>query len=164
MSTVLEQTDAHPFITAYYQDPRRFALETELAFMAIHLHQIKCATGPIVSDFSPAKNLIYGAGQLEGADLAALRAIDQHLWRDLPPPAVALFLDVPTDVCLKRLQRRGRPFEQGITIEDLNALRHGYLASLTQLAVEVVRFELSGDESPEIVAKLASESIDRHRA
>lgn len=163
MCSVLEQTDAHPFVAAYYRDPRRFAFETELIFMAIHLHQIKQTSSSIVSDFSPAKNLIYGERQLEGADLAGLQAIDRHLWQDLPRPSAALFLDVPANVCLERIQRRGRDFEQGITVEELESLRESYLANLPALAVDVARIALSGSESPRYVAEQVSDWIVHKR-
>ena len=106
--TVLEQTDQHPLIAAYYSDPQRFAFETELVFMAIHLRQIKEASdsGAVVSDFSPAKNIIYAERQLRGPDMKLLRRVDDRLWRGLPRPTRAMFLDVPPEICLERVPAR----------------------------------------------------------
>jgi deoxyguanosine kinase len=159
MPAILEQTEAHPFIAAYYRDPRRFAMETELIFMAIHLHQVKTAAGRFVTDFSPERNIMYGERQLQGADLAALKAVHSHLWRDLPRPVAALFLDVPAKVCLERIRLRGRAFEQGIAVDELESLRESYLANLSTLAVDVTHVKLTGDEPPELVAKRASSWI-----
>jgi deoxyguanosine kinase len=159
LRAVVEQTDKHPFLAAYYRDPHRFAFETELVFMMIHLHQIKEASGAILSDFSPAKNIIYAERQLRGPDLVLLQKVDQRLWRDLPRPRVAIFLDVPPKICLERIRRRGRVFEQGLTLAYLESLRDGYLARLSTLAIEIVRIELVGDELPEHVAARVADQV-----
>jgi deoxyguanosine kinase len=153
MCAALEQADTHPFLARYYRDPQRFALETELAFMAIHLHQVKRTSGSIVSDFSPAKNLIFGECRLGDHDMGTLREISKLIWRDLLQPSVAFFLDVPVDICLERIQRRALPFERSITLRDLEALREGYVANFSELGVDVVRIALTGHESPERVAE-----------
>ncbi len=95
-SLVLEGIELHPFLDDYYRAPDRFALKTELAFMAIHLHQIKCAAHRqvLISDFSPAKNPIYGEVNLSVSDVAFLWRTEDYLWQDLQRPDVAIFLDV----------------------------------------------------------------------
>jgi deoxyguanosine kinase len=160
--TILEEVERHPFLDDYYRDPGRFALETELAFMAIHLHQIKQASHlqAIVSDFSPAKNPIYGEVNLSVSDAAFLRRTDEQVWEGLPRPDIAIFLDVPAETCLKRVRLRGRPMEQGLTLEQLAQLHRVYMAGLECLAGHVVRLELDGRESPEEVAALASQHIE----
>lgn len=161
---VLEQVEQHPVIEAYYGDPPRFVLETELVFMSIHLSQIKgiVASGPIVSDFSPAKNLIYAECVVTGNDLALLERVDRRLWRDIPPPDLAVFLDVEPRACLDRVRLRGRPFEQGMTINDLRELRDGYRSKLRSLAREVVNLEIDSELSRDAVASYVRHQIS-HR-
>jgi len=154
LAATLEQTDIHPFIADYYADPKRFAFETELAFVAIHLHQIKQTEGTVISDFSPAKNMLYGGLNLRDADMKVLRSVDQQAWSGLPRPSTALFLDVPSAVCLERIKHRGRPFEQGISLGELEMLRELYIANLSTLADEVIQLRLTGHESAQQVADL----------
>lgn len=159
--TILEEIERHPFLDDYYRDPSRFALETELAFMAIHMHQIKHASHlqAIVSDFAPAKNPIYGEVNLSASDAAFLRRTDEQVWEELPRPDIAIFLDVPAETCVERVRLRGRPMEQGLTLEQLEQLRSAYMSGLERLARRVVRLELDGRESPEEVAMVTSQHI-----
>jgi deoxyguanosine kinase len=161
--TVLEEVERHPFLEDYYSDPSRFALETELAFMAIHLHQIKQVSHQqaIVSDFSPAKNPIYGEVNLSVSAAAFLRRTDEQLWEDLQRPEVVIFLDVPPVTCLERVRRRGHSMEQGLRVEQLEQLRSVYISNLDRLARRVERLELNGDESPEGVARVVLQHMDR---
>src|SRR5947209_2523771 len=51
-----ETADTHPFVDAFYSDPPRYALETELGFLLIHYHQLFLREpGSVVADFSLAK-------------------------------------------------------------------------------------------------------------
>src|SRR5215204_1157235 len=69
---ILEQTSTHPFLEAFYSDTDLYALETELAFVLIHYHQIHPLDGSAqyVSDFSPVKDLIFAEMNLPPRDLA----------------------------------------------------------------------------------------------
>jgi deoxyadenosine/deoxycytidine kinase len=160
---ILEGIEQHPFLDDYYSAPDRFALETELAFIAIHMHQIKHAAHgrTLISDFSPAKNPIYGEVSLSPSDATFLWRTDEYLWKDLRRPEVAVFLDVPPATCLERVRIRGRSMEQGLTVGQLERLRSAYISNLGRLAGDVVRLEFTGDESPEEVARAVSPHVDR---
>jgi deoxyadenosine/deoxycytidine kinase len=154
----LEPTDRHPLLDAYYADPRRFALATELVFMALQAHQVTAIGGPgFVSDFAPAKNFVFARLSCDAADLALLEAVDRRLWRDLPRPDLTVVLDVPAEVCLERIARRGRGYELGLGVADLERLRAGYERSLPALGADVRRIALTGAESPDEVADAAGE-------
>jgi len=161
MVTILEEVERHPFLNHYYSDPKRFALETEFAFMALHIHQVKQAepVESMVSDFSPARNPIFGELNLSPSVVAFLRRTDEQLWEGLERPEVAIFLDVPPATCLERVRRRGHPMEQGLRVEQLQRLRSAYMSNLERLARRVVRLDLDGHESPEEVAMVVSQHI-----
>jgi deoxyguanosine kinase len=158
---IFEQVEGHPLIGAYYRDPARFALETELVFSAIRLHEAKqlAADAQVVSDFAPAKTLIFAGRQLDEADLAFLTAIDTRLWKNVAKPGLTLFLDVPSAECLSRIQHRGRDFEAGLQLEDLEELRDAYLARLDTLGEQVMALKLSGQETASQVAESAALAI-----
>jgi deoxyguanosine kinase len=151
---VEERAELHPFLADYYEDPRQFAFETELAFMLIQLRELKTivAPGGVVSDFAPAKNLIFARLQAGEADVALLETVDARLWRDLPRPDVVVYLDLPLEVCLRRIAERGREYEQGLTLPDLERIEDAYRRSLESLGQEVRKLELDGREPPEEVA------------
>lgn len=160
VEVALERLDEHPFLESYYRDPSRYAVETELGFMLIQLRQLResLGNGSLVTDFAPAKNMIFARLETGGDDLRLLEAVDARLWRDMPRPDMTVVLDAPLDVCRKRLVARGRPYEQGLGLGELDRIRDGYLESLASLGAAVVRIELAGTESPEEVAEAVMEA------
>ncbi len=154
LAAVEERAELHPFLVDYYGDPARFAIETELSFMLIQLRELKtlAAPGGVVSDFAPAKNLIFAGLHSPAADVALLETVEARLWRDLPRPDLVVYLDLPLEVCLRRIVERGREYEQGLTLPDLERIEDAYRGSLESLGQEVRKLELDGRESPEEVA------------
>ncbi len=51
--------------------------------------------------------------------------------------------------------------EQGLTVGQLERLHSAYISNLARLAGDVVQLKFSGDESPEEVARVVSQHIDR---
>jgi deoxyguanosine kinase len=161
---IVEQIDDHPFLAGYHRDPAAYAFETELVFMALHRYQI----GPppstdFLTDYTPEKELVFGAATLGEEDLAMLGRIRERVWRDLGPPSLAIFLDVPTEECLRRVRLRGRPYELELGGPFLERLREGYLGRLSDLADRVVRLGLNGTETPAQVARLVCDLIGSER-
>jgi deoxyadenosine/deoxycytidine kinase len=150
----LERLDDHPFLVDYYRNPKRYVLETELAFMLIQLRQLRQLQQQprLVSDFAPGKNLIFARLQSSGSDLALLEMVDVRLWGEVPKPDLTVFLDVPLEVCHERLVARGRPYEQGLAVGDLTRMRDAFMESLASLGSTVARLELTGREQPGEVA------------
>ncbi len=157
VETALERLDEHPFLEAYYRDPKRYVVETELAFMLIQIRQLRELFGGdhLVTDFAPAKNLIFARLESDDDEFGLLESVEVRLWRDLPKPDLTVVLDAPLEVCRERLVARGRPFEQGLSVGDLAQIRRGYLDRLDTLGATVTRIELTGVETPEEVAETA---------
>lgn len=158
LTEVRERSEAHAFLADYYADPARFAIETELAFMLIQLREMKRRDRVVetaVSDFSPAKNLVFARMWLPPEDLSLLEAIEARLWRGLPSPDNVVYLDVPSPVCMERIQRRGRPYELGLSVADLDRIKAQYEGSLASLGRQVSVLKLTGAEQPGEVVALA---------
>ena len=149
-----EPVDEHPFLEAFYRDTELHALKLELTFLLLHSFAVEQfdAAGWTVADFSPYKDLVFSRINLTGEDLRLVEQTYDHVWRGDELPEVVVFLDVPVQVCFERMRRRGRAYEQGVPISYLRRLRDSYLASLRQLGRKVVRLELAGVESPDLVA------------
>jgi deoxyguanosine kinase len=151
---LIERSDQHPLLGSYYSDPARYAFETELIFMALQAQQVAGSddSNGFISDFTPAKNFVFARFTCSPADLALLEAIDERLWGNLPKPDLVVVLDVPPQVCLRRIAKRGYGYEENITVSDLERLRVGYMKALSELGAEVQVLSLSGDETPNEVA------------
>jgi deoxyadenosine/deoxycytidine kinase len=163
---VLEQTQAHPFLSAFYDDPGRFALETELGFVLLHYHQLHPVAHNrlVVTDFSAAKDVAFARMNLAGDQLALFNHMYKHLSGRLPKPAVAVLLDLELDESLRRIQLRGRPYELGITKDYLARLRDAYDEIFDGLAMEVRRVQLLSSDSRDVVARKVLDEVRSSRA
>jgi len=161
MEVILEHPDEHPLLGAYHQSPERYAFETELIFMAMHRHHIRQAglVADLLTDFAPAKDIVFGALVLGDNELATLKYVHQHLWAGGEKPTMVLFLDVPIVECVRRVKGRGRPYEAALTRSFLERLRERYLTDLNTLGDCVVKVDLDGTETRHEVAKVAADLI-----
>jgi deoxyguanosine kinase len=151
----LEPSEVHSFLDDYYADPPRYVVETEIQFMLLQRHQVLKGDPSLdyISDYAPAKNLVFAELVADPTQLEFLKLVDTELWSDMRRPDLAVLLDVPVDVCLSRIASRGRPYEAGITAGGLRRLQSAYRKSSSQLGDEVRVLELRGTESPEEVAE-----------
>ncbi len=151
---VLEQTNLHPFLADFYADPHRSALETELCFVLLHYHQLHPLDprNAVVTDFSPAKDLIFARMNLSGDDLVLFEHVYTNLAREVQTPRLSIFLDLPIDELMRRIKKRGRPYEMGVSPAYVNRLREFYCAGLDQLGEDVRIVKLACGEDPHAVA------------
>jgi deoxyguanosine kinase len=158
---VREHVEEHPLISSLYDDAGQPTMEIELIFTAMRASLARRASvgRSVVSDFAPAKTLIFAGLTLSPEDLAFLHTVDTHLWRSLPRPDVAIFLDVPPDICLERSRQRGRAFETALDIALLRRLRDRYAAERHTLGRQVITLELNGDETPTDVANQVAHAL-----
>ncbi len=90
---ILEQFKDNPFLDKFYSNPSKYALETELAFVLIHYHQVfrelkQVKNGEYISDFHISKDLLFAKMNLNKEDLALFRSLYSALTRRLPKPDV----------------------------------------------------------------------------
>ena len=140
-----EPVEENPYLSKFYKDPKRWALEMQFYLMSHRYQQHQEAInhiwrtgqGAIMdrSIFGDAvfakKNFIDGNIDEEGyANYMKMReAMTQHLMI----PQVTIYLDVEPETCQKRISQRNRNCEQTIPIDYLNGLNSLYLDLLNEL-------------------------------
>ena len=103
---LLEQADDNPFLTRFYQDPARYALQTELFFLfqrADQLRQIQqqdLFAGPRIADFLIDKNRLFAQVTLDEDEFELYRNVDDHLTLDAPQPDLVIYLQAPPRCCV----------------------------------------------------------------
>src|SRR2546428_11478430 len=134
-NTLLEKTDLHPFLEDFYTDPSRYAIETELNFVLLHYNQLHRLdrTQSIVTDFSPAKDLIFARMNLREPDLSLFEHVYKALMTKIRMPELVVFLDVPTEELMQRILRRVRPYEVNMPETYICSLRDHYHFYLDEL-------------------------------
>src|SRR5690606_724824 len=109
--TLLEQAEENPFLTRFYQEPKRYALQTQLFFLfqrAQQLRDLKQADlfeSVHVSDFLIDKDKLFAEVTLDEDEYRLYSNVYQHMTFDAPRPDLVIYLQAPSNVLLQRIQR-----------------------------------------------------------
>ena len=118
---LLENASDNPFLPRFYQDPKRYALATQLHFLFDRAKQIsQLAQGDlfrhsIVSDFLLDKDRLFARLNLDNDEYTLYRKVFDDL-----------ALQAPTDKLKERVKRRGIDYEQGMNVDYLDRLTATY--------------------------------------
>jgi len=129
---LLETVEENPFLRKFYEDPEKHAFQTQLFFLLERYRQ-QCALGQgelfaqgVVSDYLFAKDGIFAALTLNPDEYQLYQQIFRLLDQRLPRPDLVVYLEARPEVLLKRLRKRDRDFERGITPEYLERLTEAF--------------------------------------
>ncbi len=161
---VLENTVAHPFLEDFYADPTKHAIQTELAFLLIHYHQLNDlpTAAYVITDFAPAKDLAFAMMNLNESELKLFETVYDELLGRVEQPTLTILLDVPMDVLFARIRARARPCEQQMAVEYLSRLRQSYEALVAKMGTTVEVLSVTPNDSPDTVAERARLTIERY--
>lgn len=129
---VMEVVEENPFLPLFYQDPSRYAFQTQIFFLMSRFRQQQellqadlFAPG-ILADYHLLKDRIFAQLTLKDDELALYERIYASLETHIPEPDVIIYLHARLDVLLERIARRDRPFERGIDPDYLLRLGRAY--------------------------------------
>ena len=130
---VREQPDDNPFLAAFYRDPRRHAMSTQLFYLLQRYQQQGelgqgdlFAPGGVVADYLFAKDRLFAALNLSNDEMALYERIYQMLRPRVSTPDLVVYLQARTPVLLERIRRRGRPAEKPIRAEYVEEVARSY--------------------------------------
>jgi len=135
---LLEQVEENPFLRRFYDDPEKYAFQTQLNFLLERyrqqqeLTQVELFQQGLVADYLFAKDGIFAALTLAPDEFHLYQQIFQLLDRRLPRPDLVIYLEARADVLLRRLRKRDREFERGIRPEYLERLTEAFRAYFHQ--------------------------------
>jgi deoxyguanosine kinase len=158
---VHESSANHPFLESFYSDIERYKLETELCFVLLHYHQYRdlriVELGMMILDYSPVKDLVFADLNLSGPDYDLFVTLYAHTSGSLPPPDVAVFLDLDIAHALARIRERGRDYERDMDPTYLQRLREAYERRHQELGVRVERVKVEPEWTrAEVMAAVGS--------
>lgn len=168
-----EIVEENPFLDKFYQNIEEWAFQLEMFFLCNRYKQLEDTVKnyvsrglPVVSDYHIYKNWIFAQRTLQGDKREKYRQIYHLLTDDLPKPNVIVYIRAELATLLKRIEKRGRSFEQDIDPGYLERLIEDYETAITQIKArepETVVITIDGNtldfvEHPEhfeqIVAKI----------
>ena len=129
---LLEGAGENPFLERFYQDPRSGALPAQLFFLFQRMRQLQAMRQgdlfqPVrVADFLMEKDRLFAELTLDTEELKLYEQVYSHLAVDTPVPDLVIYLQAPEEVLLKRIARRGIPYERLIDAAYLRRLSEAY--------------------------------------
>ncbi|THF84900.1 deoxynucleoside kinase [Deinococcus sp. KSM4-11] len=133
----LEVVEENPFLARFYEHPDTYAFQVQVFFLLSRFKQLSALAQPglfagnVVSDYLFDKDFIFAAMNLRDAEFGLYEDLYSHLSPRLPTPDLVVYLRADPQELLRRIDKRGRPFEQ-----DMQA---SYLAELTRRYDEYFR-------------------------
>lgn len=128
----LEVVEENPFLARFYEQPDAYAFQVQVFFLLSRFKQLSALSQPglfsgnVVSDYLFAKDFIFAAMNLRDAEFALYEDLYSHLSPRLPTPDLVVYLRADTGELLRRIARRGRPFEQDMQAAYLSELTARY--------------------------------------
>ena len=126
--TLMESATDNPFLPRFYQDPRRYALATQLHFLFDRVRQVKeLAQGDLfrstlVADFLLDKDKLFARLNLDEDEYQLYRRVFDDLSLHAPAPDLVVYLQAPVEVLQARIRQRGIDYERGMGADYLRRL------------------------------------------
>ncbi|MBI5647254.1 MAG: deoxynucleoside kinase [Ignavibacteriae bacterium] len=126
---VLEKFEENPFLSRFYQDPERYAFQTQIFFLLArykqlqHLSQQELFEEYIIADYIFEKDKIFAHLNLQDDELQLYDTLVASIERNLSKPDLVVYLQSSVDRLMLNIKHRGRDFERGMSkkyIADLN--------------------------------------------
>jgi deoxyadenosine/deoxycytidine kinase len=150
---LLEKPEENPFLASFYQNPKQYALSTQLHFLLQRAQQVQdfrqtdMFRGSFIADFMVDKDRLFAQMTLDKDELALYEQIYTHLTLDAPRPDLVIYLQAPLETLRQRIHQRGIVYEQQI--------RDDYLLRLSESST---RFFYDYDDSALLTVN--TQSID----
>ena len=129
---VKEEVANNPFLERFYENPRKFAFQTQLYFLLSRYRQQKEAAqgnlfeAGVVCDYILAKDKIFALINLEDDEVSLYESIYKLLVSTLPKPDMVIYLQARPEVLLSRVRKRGIAYERNISLDYLKTLSDAY--------------------------------------
>lgn len=129
---ILEAVEENPFLSRFYEDIRGYAFQTQIFFLLSRYdQQVKAAQQELFrqlsfSDYMFAKDRIFAHLNLSGNELKMYEHLYQIMCKDTPAPDLIVYLRTTTDMLMKRIILRDRPFERKISYQYMQRLNNAY--------------------------------------
>ncbi len=146
---LLEHFYDNPYLVDFYQDPEKFALKVENAFLTERIDQLSRFFAqekqpPVIADFSLEKSLLFAQQNLAELDFNAYKKDYLKGSRQLPQPDLVVFLAQNIPQLQKNIQKRGRDFEQDISDQYLQKIEKGYAQWYNNSALTICLLDTKG--------------------
>lgn len=168
---ILEESDANPFLLHYYKNPRRYAFQTQLFFLASRykqqqeIYQRDLFHHTTVTDYLFEKDRIFASIALSEDELRLYHRIASYLSTSIPKPSMVVLLQASVGSLMERIRKRGWDFEAPMGSDYLERVVEAYNRHFFDYAeaplLVVNTDEVNVADDPQELAELI-EQMSRH--
>jgi len=129
---VLEQFEENPFLPMFYEDPERYAFQTQIFFLLSRyrqqqeLFQADLFHQFVVTDYIFEKDKIFAYLNLQDDELKLYENIIGYLEKNIPTPDLVVYLQSNVERLASNIRMRSRPYEKDMSQEYLKDLNDAY--------------------------------------
>jgi len=129
---VYEKPEENPFLEDFYENPQRYAFQTQLFFLLSRYRQQLESFQPdlfhsvMVSDYLFAKDRIFAHLNLEDRELFLYDRIASLLEQEIPKPDLVVYLQSTPERLMANVKKRGRSYERAISEDYIRSLNEAY--------------------------------------
>ena len=145
---ILERFEENAFLPKFYKDQKRFAFPLEMSFLADRYQQLSEDIAQydlfkefVIADYHITKSLTFAKITLPEDEFTLYRKFFNVIYKDMPSPDIYLYLHQNTERLVQNIQKRGRDYEQNISVGYLEKINRGYLEfiqSQAKLNIKIV--------------------------
>tara|TARA_B100000315_G_C14595953_1_gene599330 strand:- start:10712 stop:11359 length:648 start_codon:yes stop_codon:yes gene_type:complete len=129
---VLEKFDENPFLSDFYDEPERYAFQTQLFFLLsryrqqLEIRQTDMFSNLLISDYMFVKDRLFASLNLNDKELALYDTVANMLEKNVIPPDLVIYLQADTNKLMGRINSRNRDYERNISRDYIDALNQVY--------------------------------------
>jgi len=129
---VFEKVEDNPFLPKFYEDRETYAFQNQLFFLLSRYQQQReliqqdLFSQNMVADYLFAKDKIFATLTLNSEELSLYQQIYQLLDTRIPKPDLVVYLQARPEVLYKRIKKRDKKYERGVTLEYLEEVAQAY--------------------------------------
>ena len=130
--TLIEDVEENPFLGDFYQDPKKYAFQTQVFFLlrrykqATEMSQIGLFNRTTISDYLFDKDRIFARANLNDNEFWLYEQIYQILKKRITTPDLVIFLQAKTEVLRERIRKRDRRYERSIGFKYLDSINQAF--------------------------------------
>jgi deoxyadenosine/deoxycytidine kinase len=129
---ILEGFDENPFLSEFYDEPERYAFQTQLFFLLQRyqqqqeLRQVDMFHNLLIVDYMFVKDRLFASLNLDEKEMTLYDTVAKLLEKNVINPDLVIYLQADTDTLIRNISHRGRDMEKNISEEYIDALNQLY--------------------------------------
>lgn len=129
---ILEKAEDNPFLSYFYEDPKKYAFQTQIFFLLNRFQQqreiaqLDLFNQVTFCDYLFDKDRLFASINLDDHELALYEQVFHLLNGQISSPDLVIFLQARPEALLHRIKSRNLSYEKAIQLDYLKTLTEAY--------------------------------------